>query len=82
MMESKLDDIMKETLDLQRESNRFDLLRKKEAWLAVDALEAKIEALKGAHQILKDQLGDEERVLHSFEQKIAGIGTETLGEVK
>ncbi|KAL9178956.1 LOW QUALITY PROTEIN: hypothetical protein ACHAXT_011929 [Thalassiosira profunda] len=82
MMESKLDDIMKETLDLQRESSRFDLLRKKEAWLAVDALEAKIEALEGAHQIVKDQLGDEERVLHSFEQKIAGIGTETLGEAK
>ena len=80
MIESKLDDILKETLDLQSESSRFDLLKKREAWLAVDALEAKIEALKGAHQIVKEQLGDEERVLHSFEQKIAGLGTDTLDE--
>lgn len=81
-MEFKLEELTSETLRLENDIERVELLQKKKAWLEFDDANQHLESLQSAPDLLNEQLNNNERRLQSIEKKIASVGEETpLGKV-
>ena len=78
MVESMLLRLATETISLQNETNRVELLTKKKAWAHFDAQEDVTKSLITATELLKEQQRQETALLHSFGNTIERAGADTL----
>lgn len=82
MIGSTLGKLADESLQRVHEAKIVKLLKKKKAWLEVDACEKRVESLVNAVTILVDQLQQADQQLHSLQEKSIKAGkTSFAGKV-
>ena len=81
-IESKLEDLVTEIVQIEKKSESVEILRKKKSWLEFDNQNELVKSSNNASKVLKDELANSQERLRSLENKISSSSLETpLGKV-